>query len=147
MMMDNGAADVSGSTPLIPAPEEASDWSSSSLPPALSAHPSLGDFFCLFVLRLPSSVSDQVLMLPMRCAGLVFRVGYRQVQQSGFDLSKSLDRLSECPGSPCHDRVEIVQSSLWNKIQDANEFRALLQTRAATLAQPMRNPWEIPMGK
>lgn len=48
MMMDNGAADVSGSTPLIPAPEEASDWSSSSLPPALPAHPSLGDFYLFF---------------------------------------------------------------------------------------------------
>lgn len=44
-MMDNGAADVSGSTPLITAPEEASDWTSSSLPPAPPAHPSLRDFF------------------------------------------------------------------------------------------------------
>lgn len=48
MMMDNGAADVSGSTPLITAPEEASDWSSSSLPPALPVHPSLGDLFFFF---------------------------------------------------------------------------------------------------
>lgn len=85
-MMDNGAADVSGSTPLITAPEEASDWSSSSLPPALPAHPSLGVFFFP---KLPSSVCDQVL-LKLRRAGLVFWLGSWQVQRCGLASLKVL---------------------------------------------------------
>lgn len=59
-------------------------WLEFIIPPTCATGPSItGGFF--FYLTLPSSVSDQVLMLPMRCAGLVFRVGYCQVQQSGFE--------------------------------------------------------------
>lgn len=72
-VMDNGAADVSGSAPLIAAPEEASDWSSSSLLPVLAAHPSLGDLSIYF--GAPSSVDAADEIAGLQQCGFAQKVG------------------------------------------------------------------------
>lgn len=93
-------------------------------------------FFFFFILRLPSSVCDQVMLLPRRCAGPGLPgLGSCRVRQSGFEPKFWWDS-PNVAGSPCPDRVDVVQWSLWNEIHDAGEFGALShQTLAAALGQ------------